>query len=422
MIVKTNFMPVETVIFQHADEAAFIWNRRAQAVSAATYRLDDLDALDTRLDANIDGLRIAGDDGWRMAVEQLSWQEGGEVFTAAVLALESGRAEKIEPVLEAALADYDGVSTSDAFRGLVSAFGWVSFERVRHRLEAHLASDSPQLRTIGIAGSAIHRQNPGLHLKNAIESSDPILRARALKAAGELGRVDLLNQLHNATSEDERSRFYRAWSMALLGWKEAAAELQIITVEEGQYSERAADCAVRLMPIEDARAWLTELSGNEETTRLAAKGAGALGDPAVMTWLLSQMDIPNNARAAGEAFSMITGVDIAYDDLEADWPEGFEAGPTDEPDDENVEMDRDEDLPFPNPELIKEWWNSNRDRFSTGQRYFLGLPLDEQGLKTGLVNGFQRQRIAAALELALSEPESVLLEVRAPGFRQIASL
>jgi hypothetical protein len=41
---------------------------------------------------------------------------------------------------------------------------------------------------------------------------------------------------------------------------------------------------------------------------------------------------------------MITGVDIAYEDLEGVWPEGFEAGPTENPENENVAMDPDEDL------------------------------------------------------------------------------
>jgi len=57
------------------------------------------------------------------------------------------------------------------------------------------------------------------------------------------------------------------------------------------------------------------------------------------------MTIPELARVAGEAFTMITGVDIAYEDLEGAWPEGFVAGPTEDPEDENVAMDPDEDLP-----------------------------------------------------------------------------
>lgn len=47
---------------------------------------------------------------------------------------------------------------------------------------------------------------------------------------------------------------------------------------------------------------------------------------------------------------VITIVDIAYDDLEGEWPEGFEAGPTENSEDEDVAMDPDEDLPCAEPD------------------------------------------------------------------------
>ena len=78
---------------------------------------------------------------------------------------------------------------------------------------------------------------------------------------------------------------------------------------------------------------------------MAVIGAGVIGDPVSIPWLIEQMMIPELARVAGEAFTMITGVDIAYEDLEGEWPAGFEAGPTEDPEDENVAMDPDEDLP-----------------------------------------------------------------------------
>jgi hypothetical protein len=52
----------------------------------------------------------------------------------------------------------------------------------------------------------------------------------------------------------------------------------------------------------------------------------ALGDPGTVDWLISLMQQPDQARAAGEAFSKITGCDIAYEDLETDVPEDFQAG------------------------------------------------------------------------------------------------
>ena len=152
--------------------------------------------------------------------------------------------------------------------------------------------------------------------------------------------------------------------------------------------------------------------------RLAIKGFGALGDSAVITSLIKAMQMPGLARLAGEAFSMITGVDIAYEDLEGEWPEGFEAGPTENPEDEDVEMDPDEDLPWPDPDLIHQWWGKNKKNFQNGTRYLCGKLISKEQCLHVLRYGYQRQRAAAAIELAMIFPGHPLFEVRAPGFRQ----
>ena len=116
--------------------------------------------------------------------------------------------------------------------------------------------------------------------------------------------------------------------------------------------------------------------------------------------------------------SFFTGVDLAYNDLEADWPEGFEAGPTEDEEDEDVTMDADEDLPWPQPQLIRDWWSQNQSRFNAGTRYLVNRPISESSLAQILREGQQRQRVAAGLELALLEPDRAIFEVRARGDRQ----
>lgn len=130
------------------------------------------------------------------------------------------------------------------------------------------------------------------------------------------------------------------------------------------------------------------------------------------------MSIPEYARAAGEAFCMITGVDLAYEDLDAEWPEGFQAGPTEDPQDEDVELDIDEDLLWPQAELIDQWWQRNGGRYQQGMRYLCGQLITDVNCRRVLGDGYQRQRISAALELALLKPDEPLFEWRAPGFRQ----
>jgi uncharacterized protein (TIGR02270 family) len=151
---------------------------------------------------------------------------------------------------------------------------------------------------------------------------------------------------------------------------------------------------------------------------IALIGAGAIGDPVLIHWLIEHMSIPELARVAGESFSLITGVDFVYEDLEDEWPEGFEAAPSEEPEDEYVARDPDEDLPWPDPKLIDEWWGKNKNNFRNGTRYLCGKPISEEQCQYVLRYGYQRQRAAAAFELAMMKPGTPLFNVKAPGFRQ----
>lgn len=256
-------------------------------------------------------------------------------------------------------------------------------------------------------------------MSTLIDDGDPDVRARALKAVGELGRMDLLPHLRDHSKDpDPKNRFYAAWSSVLLGDKFGVDVLRTIAEADNAYAARACTTVMRKMVLVDAGYWLDNLHRQAGNARLVSGGWGALGDPVAIPFLLGRMRIPELARPAGEAFSMITGVDIAYEDLDGEWPEGFEAGPTENPEDENVEMDPDEDLPWPDAALIEAWWDQNRQNFTPGTRYLLGKPIGPDTLTQALKGGYQRQRIAAALELTLSNPGTTLFECRAPGFRQ----
>jgi uncharacterized protein (TIGR02270 family) len=174
------------------------------------------------------------------------------------------------------------------------------------------------------------------------------------------------------------------------------------------------------MPPGDAIAWHRRLAADEGLSRrrLAAVAAGAIGDPQLVPWLIEQMSDDANSRSAGEAFSMITGVDIAYEDLEREAPADVPLGPSESPADEDVAMDPDEDLPFADPELVRAWWERHGNRFPAGTRHLLGRPISEASLQVVLREGQQRQRAAAALELALSHPGQPLFEVRERADRQ----
>jgi len=405
---------IAAVVGQHAEEAAFQWLLRDSAVSAPHYDLADLAKLDGRVDAHIDGLRIAGDQGWNLCAEALEHQEAGEVFAAAVLALESEDQSRFEKVFSAAQEDPSTV------RGLVSALGWVSQESLRGTVKGLLSSPDPLRRRVGIAACALHRVHPKDALGTAIGDEEEALQSRALRAVGELGRTDLAGRLQATfQAEDASCRFWAAWASVLTGNRTDALELlRFFGTVESAFRIRAMQVALRVMTPASSRQWLKGLRDGDGALRDVLVGVGIGGDPSYVPWLITQTDAPAVARVAGEAFTMIVGVDLASEDLEGEWPEGFEAGPTDNPEDENVAMDADEDLPWPDRPLVQKWWDANKIRFTPGQRYLVGQPITAAHCQDVLRTGYQRQRNAAAFELALMEPEAPLFETRAPGFRQ----
>lgn len=404
---------IADIVEQHAEEAAFNWLLRDSALSEPHYSLADIAHLDDRVEANIDGLRIAGDAGWEICREAMGIEEPGEIFTAGVLAFESQVSERMDVMLDAVEEDVE------LQRALCSALGWIEFHQSAAPAKNILDADPAFLKRIGLSIYAIHRQDVGSTLATYILDPDPLIRSRALKAAGELGRNDLLAMVVDSfDDEDEKCRFYSAWAAVLLGSNAGIGPLKRVLAAQSVYEQRACELAVRKMDNGEAVQWLDELGRHSSSMRLAINGYGALGDPMAIPRLIEMMQTSELARPAGEAFSMITGVDIAYEDLETDPPEDFHAGPTEDPEDENVEMDPDEDLPWPDPELIGAWWYKNQISFQSGKRYLAGHPISSENCLHVLRNGFQRQRIAAALELALLHPGRPLFEVRAPGYRQ----
>ncbi|MFY9150024.1 MAG: hypothetical protein WAN88_10485, partial [Smithellaceae bacterium] len=192
--------------------------------------------------------------------------------------------------------------------------------------------------------------------------------------------------------------------------------------ETSPFREEALQVSARRMNLKEAQALQGELAKKADSQRLAVIGEGIIGDPALIPWLVKQMKIPALARIAAQSFSFITGLDISGEQLEGTWPEGFEAGPNDDPTDDNVETDPDENLPWPDPEKIYAWWETNKDKYPRETRLLLGKPITPDHLQHILQTGRQRQRAAAALELALLKPGKPIFNTAAPAKRQMEAL
>jgi uncharacterized protein (TIGR02270 family) len=405
--------PIPHIIQQHAEEAAHLRHMRSNLASAPHVKLHHLRRLDDRLAAHLDGLAVAGEYGSNVCEAALESPGVGEVFAAAVRAI----MEKDERRLDKLFSLVDAVPKAQP--GLISAFGWVSAPYLEGTVATLLTSMEPFRRQVGITACVMHRVDPGAVLTQSLTYSEPQLHARVLRAAGELGRRDLLASCLNVLEdEDTGTRFWAAWSAMLLGNREKVVKvLESFVLLPNVYRARATRLLLKALDLPSAQQLLKTIA-QDPNKRLVIQGAGIAGDPYYIPWLIKQMEDLKLTRVAGESFSFITGLDLAYLDLERKPPEGVEFGPNDNPEDDNVAMDEDDSLPWPDPEKIQVWWEANKSRFTNGVRYFMGERVTREHCIHVLKEGYQRQRIAAAEYLCLLEPGTQLFPTSAPAWRQ----
>lgn len=406
-------MIIPAIVQQHADDVAMLAGNRLELVECRHVKLDRLARFDRRLAANLHGVRLAGGAGRTLCDTALTTPSPGAVFAVAVSALEDHDELRLARVIAFSQA------VQEAGVGLLAAFSWVERSRLQGVVAALLADPDGFRRALGLGACAAHGVDPGIAAQRWFQDPDPCVRARSLRAAGELGRRELVSSCAAAIAdEDSDVQFWAAWSAVLLGDRLGALNGLIERGLSGSsHGLRSMRLALQALGLGAAHEVLQQIA-QDQRPRWVVEGSGIAGDPAYVPWLINQMDVPDMARLAGEAFTLITGMNLGAEALDGPAPQNYESGPTDDPDDPNVDLHADDGLPWPDRERVLRWWSKNGNRLSTGIRHFMGAPVSVAHCVEVLKNGHQRQRILAAHYLCLLEPGAPLFEWRAPAWRQ----
>ncbi|WP_163864307.1 TIGR02270 family protein [Myxococcus eversor] len=407
--------PIAHILEQHVGEVAFLWEQRRDILTAPHYRLKDLLNFDERLQANLEGLCLAGDDGWALCEEALSEAEdAGVVFAATVTALVHRHTER----LGALFARVD--QTPAISCAVTSALAWVPSSVARGPALELLSAVEPSLRRIGIAAAARHRLECGRLLEALLDDEALLVRARALRAVVELKRRELLPTIaQHLRASDDACRFWAATSAVLLGERSTALEcVEAFAAIPGNYQQLALRVSLRATGLARAREQVRKLRENSAPRRTVVEAVGSAGDIAELPWLLSLAEDPKWCRPAAEAVSLVTGVNLEREGLSAQPARGAR---DDEPvDDEGEDETKHPDahLPVPDPAKLSQWYRTNESRFAKHTKYFMGRLLSSEGCLEVIRLGTQRQRIAASIQACLLDSRAGLLDWRAPAWRQ----
>ena len=407
-------MIIDTVVQQHVQECAALRNVRSVLLRAPHVQLHRLRRLDERIAGHLDGIAVSGGAGLALLEAELADEPTpARVFALTVCALQDRQTELLERLMLLAAA------MPEAERGFVSALGWVSSDALQGVVRSWLASHEPMHRGRGRAPWPTPAVDPGVVLTQSVQDADAGVRSRAWRVAGQLGRRDLAEEAHLALSRPA------AWALTLWGMgQDGPVRRMLVAAPDGQAC--APHCAQRLATMaapvdwgrEQVRSLAAQAEGSAPAKRRMVQIASWLGDVQVVPWLIQHMADDAWARLAGEAFSFIAGVDLVATGLERSPPGRIAAGPSDRPEDQDVAMDEDEGLPWPDAEKVARWWKSSGQRFDPGTRLFMGQSPSLAHCLSVLKTGGQRQRIAAAEWLCLLKPGTPLFNTAAPAWRQ----
>jgi len=404
---------IDDLVSRYAEDAAFLWLLRRRAADAPDYALADLAEADERLAAHLEALQVSGAAAWRHCMLELASGTHGAAFVAAVLALEGCDALRLEAVLAAVEAAPDEIAS------VVSALGWVDPCCLRSVVADMLSSRSALRQEIALAACAMHGRDPGL-ASGWLKAASPAVRARALRVAGQLGKTGCLDDVRAAlthpgsASADSECQFWAAWSAVLLGARgaEADALFDAALVLDSRRA-RGLTLALQAMDPKHGADALKRVPADTRHERTLVEASGIVGLPDNVPWMIAHMRDRRFARIAGEAFALVTGVDLVESKLAGAHPADFAPGPNDDPRDDDVAMDRDDGLPWPDVERIDRWWQDNGGRFRRGTRYFMGGLVAQEHCLAVLGEGRQRQRALAANYLCLLAPGTPLFDTRA---------
>ena len=346
---------IPALVTRHAGDAAFYWQQHDGSVHSPLVGLPQLLEFDRLLDAHLDGLRVAGEPGWEIALAQLQrWQRAPEVFVCAVLALEHADPGTCLAAVWAVVEK----NPSRMLRGLISALAWVPTEQgvgwCRHWLsdgtpvplavaawralairqrqsgEATLAGDAAMVAAIrhalpqAVASPNVHLRAAACRLLPQWDESQllPLLQDTEPRVRAEAA-MGLMQALHrNAQVANPRVRLTAAQRQDLQS--QAAGVLWSVTHEACQHLSTLSGLP-RTQAQHRLMRWLCHLglaapmglAGIAKLIdllppRLALWFVLHHGDGHYLPWVVQRLSDPEVSRLAGWVWSAMTGVSLHH--------------------------------------------------------------------------------------------------------------
>ncbi len=402
-----------SVLEIHAGEAGFLPVQRRRVATLPDVTPSRLLSWDERIVAHLDALRVAGDAGFAAIQGNLKDVELDFAATVCALSpLHPDRWEWLATRIAAARTPSPGVA---------AALTWLDDQAALDAVGDLHRRGEPMSVATALMGVATCLLDPGGPLETSLAHPSPGVVRAACHATGRLRRRDLASPILSLMRHpDPEVALAAAIAAGQLGLPDAWEPLMAAATSRPDRHDELVTLATRVA--DPWRGAALVVNPDSLPLRTALVAIGTVGDPRGIPWLLEKMRLPSASRPAAEAFCFITGADLDRDKLGNAKREGYEPGPNDDPNDPNVAMNADDDLLWPFPEAVSQWWRAHSRDFQAGTRYLNGSPASPASVLLALREGGQRLRHQAALEDLRWRLEGPVFDVEAPVWRQQRTL
>lgn len=404
------FPVVHNVVFQHAENAAFLWSQRMDATHHPDYHFADLKQLDDKVSANLRGLSVAGAASRDIVEQLLGSEEEGALFTYLVLLIEQSPTSVL-------IDKISGIDLAAHYDELKQAVAWVNPKYLAPVSKMLVEEQQESVLLLGLTAHLAHRKLPQASvLSKSLVHSSLNVRMAALDIIATLRLDRHVGEISTMLCDVEEQNMAVARAQLYTDQRKEAQQTLRQLQSSDHYRYEALSLLMLTLSPGKAREWLKPLFDKKERILDVIRGFGVIGDPSAVPWLIEQTADEQLARQAGAAIAMITGIDLALEDLDRTQIE-------EEPDDEDpdapiAEDDPDDDLAWPDTDRLRQWWRAN-NRWHSGQVYLMGKRADEIAeLDKVLSLGTQPHRSIAAARRALLLPREPVFDQVAPAHLQ----
>lgn len=384
----------------HAEDLAFLWGQRREALTSRLYSLREFADLNERLEAHLQGLLVAPAEALvERFTPQLAVADRDEAFAAAYALLRLA-----QPAVTTSVVAQFTRAAGPPLAGLRDALSLAPPALFASEMQSALAQAKPSTATAAAVVLANHRllEAASSRLAALVEDDEPAVSALAWRAAA---AADALRGAQGARgASPPATRPFRqgvahadasvrdaAWQAA--AWAGHTGVLPLLRQRLGEGDPVALNGLAALGTPEDAPlVKQAVLALGDAPQRCAA--LARFGHPMALNALLRWMDpaAPALAAAAGEAFTRITGEDVRGE---------RRALPVAENSDE-FEREMAPEAWLPDPAKARAALERHAEHWAEGQRWCAGLRLDGELPRERLLQLDLEARWDAAARAALA--------------------